>query len=228
MSFVAPSDNSLTANGIEALQRLGNHAASASELGAAGCTMTRLREIGVVSVDREGLPPLYSLTDLGRQALALLTADPQPVDSEQPVERIKRIVAETFRIPLIEMVSQRRSRKVARPRQIAMYLARETTPMSLPNIGRRFGGRDHTTVIHACKTIEGLVEIDVDTRLTVKSLLAKLGVDEDPTDEERIKDAIQGSAKLRDAILTANPQTWSVDNARSTFVPAVAQGRIAA
>jgi chromosomal replication initiator protein len=63
---------------------------------------------------------------------------------------------------------------VARPRQIAMYLSKQLTPRSLPEIGRRFGGRDHTTVIHAVKQIEKLraadTEIDADVRLLLRSL----------------------------------------------------------
>ena len=63
-------------------------------------------------------------------------------------------------INLQEMLSQRRSRPLARPRQIAMYLAKSITSRSLPEIGRKFGGRDHTTVIHAVKKIDELKEND--------------------------------------------------------------------
>jgi chromosomal replication initiator protein len=72
------------------------------------------------------------------------------------------------------MGSARRAREVARPRQIAMYLAKQLTQRSLPEIGRRFGGRDHTTVIHAVRTIEALrvkdAEIDADVRLLLRQL----------------------------------------------------------
>ena len=61
---------------------------------------------------------------------------------------------------LTDLLSPRRARVVARPRQVAMWLAKTLTSKSLPDIGRRFGGRDHTTVIHACKTIEKLKETD--------------------------------------------------------------------
>jgi chromosomal replication initiator protein len=70
------------------------------------------------------------------------------------VASIKAAVCWTFGVPPIEMVSERRSHNVARPRQVAMYLARELTPFSLPHIGRLFGNRDHTTVIHACRQVE--------------------------------------------------------------------------
>ena len=72
------------------------------------------------------------------------------------VDRIQNIVSNFFNISLNEMLSQRRSRPLARPRQIAMYLAKKMTTRSLPEIGRRFANRDHTTVIHAVKTITKL------------------------------------------------------------------------
>ena len=84
------------------------------------------------------------------------------------IEEIQRAVCAHFRIDRAEMASQRRTRAVARPRQIAMYLAKELTPRSFPEIGRRFGGRDHSTVIHAVRTIESLrvadADIDADIR----------------------------------------------------------------
>ena len=73
-----------------------------------------------------------------------------------------------YRIRKAEMTSARRAREVARPRQVAMYLSKQLTPRSLPEIGRRFGGRDHTTVIHAVRQIEKLrasdAELDADIR----------------------------------------------------------------
>ena len=59
-----------------------------------------------------------------------------------------------------EMFSARRARNIARPRQVAMYLAKTLTALSYPEIGRRFGGRDHTTVMHAVRSIEGLINTD--------------------------------------------------------------------
>ena len=76
------------------------------------------------------------------------------------VDKIQNVVSNFFNIPLSEMLSQRRSRPLARPRQIAMYLAKKMTTRSLPEIGRRFANRDHTTVIHAVKTITRLSEQD--------------------------------------------------------------------
>jgi|TARA_R100000501_G_scaffold15113_1_gene27415 chromosomal replication initiator protein len=72
------------------------------------------------------------------------------------VDVIQRQTADFYNIKLSDMMSARRAREVARPRQIAMYLAKRLTPRSFPDIGRRFGGRDHTTVMHAVKRIEAL------------------------------------------------------------------------
>ena len=72
------------------------------------------------------------------------------------IDEIQTQVAEHYRIRKAEMTSARRAREVARPRQVAMYLSKQLTPKSLPDIGRRFGGRDHTTVIHAVRQIEKL------------------------------------------------------------------------
>ena len=77
------------------------------------------------------------------------------------IEEIQKKVAEHFNIRITDMHSPRRSRSVARPRQIAMYLAKSITSRSLPEIGRKFGGRDHTTVMHAVKKIEELKLKDV-------------------------------------------------------------------
>jgi chromosomal replication initiator protein len=72
------------------------------------------------------------------------------------LELIQKTVADYYKIKVADMFSQRRTRAVARPRQVAMWLARELTPHSLPEIGDAFGGRDHTTVLHACRTIVDL------------------------------------------------------------------------
>lgn len=76
------------------------------------------------------------------------------------IDEIQRRVADYYTIKLADMVSARRAREVARPRQVAMYLAKRLTPRSLPEIGRRFGGRDHTTVMHAVKRIDELRATD--------------------------------------------------------------------
>jgi chromosomal replication initiator protein len=70
------------------------------------------------------------------------------------VENIQKTVADFYKIKIADMHSKKRTRDIARPRQIAMALTKELTQMSLPAIGEAFGGRDHTTVLHACRTIE--------------------------------------------------------------------------
>jgi chromosomal replication initiator protein len=76
------------------------------------------------------------------------------------IDEIQKRVAEHFNMKMAEMTSSRRARAVARPRQVAMYLAKQLTSRSLPEIGRKFGGRDHTTVMHAVRKIEELVVAD--------------------------------------------------------------------
>ena len=90
------------------------------------------------------------------------------------VDKIQNTVSNFFNISLNDMLSQRRSRPLARPRQIAMFLAKRLTTRSLPEIGRRFANRDHTTVIHAVKTITKLSEKDEEMKknlIQIKSLL---------------------------------------------------------
>lgn len=81
-------------------------------------------------------------------------------DRRITIDEIQRKVAEHYNLKLTDMASPRRAREVARPRQVAMYLSKQLTPRSLPEIGRKFGGRDHTTVMHAVKKIEELVGLD--------------------------------------------------------------------
>jgi chromosomal replication initiator protein len=76
------------------------------------------------------------------------------------IEDIQKIVARQFNVGRNDLLSNRRTRQIVRPRQIAMYLAKTMTPRSLPEIGRRFGGRDHTTVLHAVRKIEGMISAD--------------------------------------------------------------------
>ena len=90
------------------------------------------------------------------------------------VDKIQNVVSNFFNIPLAEMLSQRRSRPLARPRQIAMYLAKKMTTRSLPEIGRRFANRDHTTVIHAVKTITRLSEKDDEMKKNIEQLRSLL------------------------------------------------------
>lgn len=92
----------------------------------------------------------------------------------RPIREIQEAVSRYFQLPLNEMLSERQSRHVVRPRHIAMYLARELTLHSYPSIGRHFGNRDHTTVMHACRKVEKLVEEDPATFDAVRALLRRL------------------------------------------------------
>ncbi len=90
------------------------------------------------------------------------------------VDKIQNVVSNYFNIPLSEMLSQRRSRPLARPRQIAMFLSKKMTTRSLPEIGRRFANRDHTTVIHAVKTITRLSEQDDEMKKNINQIKSLL------------------------------------------------------
>ncbi|MET1079556.1 MAG: chromosomal replication initiator protein DnaA [Pseudomonas sp.] len=90
------------------------------------------------------------------------------------VDNIQRTVADYYKIKISDLLSKRRSRSVARPRQVAMALSKELTNHSLPEIGDAFGGRDHTTVLHACRKIAELKESDADIREDYKNLLRTL------------------------------------------------------
>jgi len=90
------------------------------------------------------------------------------------VDKIQNVVSNYFNIPLADMLSQRRSRPLARPRQLAMFLAKKMTSRSLPEIGRRFANRDHTTVIHAVKTITRLSEQDDEMKKNINQIKSLL------------------------------------------------------
>ena len=90
------------------------------------------------------------------------------------IDNIKRTVAEYYKIRVADLLSKRRSRSITRPRQVAMSLSKELTNHSLPEIGDAFGGRDHTTVIHACRKIVELRETDSRIREDYQNLLRTL------------------------------------------------------
>jgi chromosomal replication initiator protein len=95
-------------------------------------------------------------------------------DKQVSIDNIQRVVADYYKIKVADLLSKRRSRSVARPRQMAMSLAKELTNHSLPEIGNAFGGRDHTTVLHACRKIKELRETDTDIAEDYKNLLRHL------------------------------------------------------
>jgi len=95
-------------------------------------------------------------------------------DKQVSIDNIQRTTAEYYKIKVADLMSKRRSRSVARPRQMAMALAKELTNHSLPEIGDAFGGRDHTTVLHACRKIKELRETSSDIREDYQNLLRTL------------------------------------------------------
>ena len=94
--------------------------------------------------------------EMAEEAVGLRSAP----GAKTSIEDIQRKTAEFYKLDVKDFYSPQRARRVARPRQVAMYLSRKLTSRSLPEIGRRFGGRDHTTVLHACKRVEDLREKD--------------------------------------------------------------------
>lgn len=162
-----------------ALRRMGDHPVTSHDIGVNGYTLNQLAERGFLIADASAKPVIYGLSQMGHGAVAVLNGPVAPRESEGAIARIQRVVAHHYGIPLREMTSDRRFRAVARPRQVAMYLCRSLTPHSLPAIGLHFGGRDHTTVLHAIRTIEGLCQIK-HGRLAqdVDALFVALGSDE--------------------------------------------------
>jgi chromosomal replication initiator protein len=127
-----------------------------------------------------GLNKLIAYAQLTGQQVALQLAEEQLTDilsanrRRITIDEIQRTVCQFYRIDRSEMGSKRRARAVVRPRQVAMYLAKVLTPRSYPEIGRKFGGRDHSTVIHAVRLIEDLRLRDADMDGDVRSLLRQL------------------------------------------------------
>ena len=109
--------------------------------------------------------------DFVREALRDLLA---LQDKLVTIDNIQKTVAEYYKIKVADLLSKRRNRSVARPRQIAMALSKELTNHSLPEIGDAFGGRDHTTVLHACRNIKTLREETHDIKEDYSNLIRTL------------------------------------------------------
>ena len=127
-----------------------------------------------------GLNKLIAYAQLTGQEVSLQLAEEQLTDilsanrRRITIDEIQRTVCQFYRIDRSEMSSKRRARAVVRPRQVAMYLSKVLTPRSYPEIGRKFGGRNHSTVIHAVRLIEDLRQRDADMDGDVRSLLRQL------------------------------------------------------
>jgi chromosomal replication initiator protein len=132
--------------------------------------------------DLEGaINRLLAHSKLNNQPVTLEMAEREVRDLIRPqepkrikIEDIQRVVARQYNVSRSDLLSSRRTANVVRPRQVAMYLAKTLTLRSLPEIGRRFGGRDHTTVLHAVRKIEGLVGKDTALSEEVESLKRQL------------------------------------------------------
>jgi chromosomal replication initiator protein len=132
--------------------------------------------------DLEGaLNRLLAHSKLTGQPITMELAERELKDMVRPlelrrvrIEEIQRIVGRHYNVSRSDLLSARRTANVVRPRQIAMYLAKTLTLRSLPEIGRRFGGRDHTTVLHAVRKIEGLIATDTTLAAEIEVLKGQL------------------------------------------------------
>jgi len=109
--------------------------------------------------------------DLAHEVLADLWGDEKTII---PIELIQRKVSECFGVKLSELRAKNRTKAVAFPRQIAMFLARQLTHASLAEVGRAFGGKDHTTVLHAVGKVQTLLREDPTLRKTIDGLIQRL------------------------------------------------------
>ena len=105
---------------------------------------------------------------------SLLSAGFRASERRITVDEIQKVTADHFGLKQADLLSPRRTRQVARPRQVGMYLCKQLTTRSYPDIGRRFGGRDHTTVLHGVRRIEELIGQDEQIARDVEALIRKL------------------------------------------------------
>lgn len=113
-------------------------------------------------------------TDLAQEALKDLVVGESRENKKIDVALVKKVVTDYYNLKLEDMDSKKRTQNIAFPRQIAMYLVRELTDLSLPQIGEEFGGRDHTTVLHAHNKIEQKYEEDLDFRKTIDKIIERI------------------------------------------------------
>lgn len=122
----------------------------------------RIAKIEARSIDRRPAP-VPAPAPVPEPAIDIAIVEdrpPLPAPKYPPVEFIIVACSRHFAVTVIDIKSARRSKYIVRPRQVAMYLAKTRTLLTLPAIGRRFGGRDHTTVLHAVRKIERLIPVD--------------------------------------------------------------------
>jgi hypothetical protein len=110
-------------------------------------------EVTVTSPDAEISPS-------GQNWFVVLASEPGP--QHPSIRDIQKAVSKHYEVSLADILSSRRTAKIVKPRQVAMYICKELTPHSLPQLGRRFGGRDHTTVLHAVRKIPAVARVDAE------------------------------------------------------------------
>lgn len=131
------------------------------------------------------------------EAQAILRPHLSVNERKVTVDMVQKTVAEHYALKQADLISERRARAVARPRQVAMWLASQLTKRSLPDIGRRFGGRDYTTVLHAVRRIEALLEEDPRIKADVQRLTAQLVGDPPPAHEAEADAAARAVRTLK-------------------------------
>ena len=107
--------------------------------------------------------------ELAKQTLRNIVVDS---DREVTIDTVQELVSDYFNVSIADMKSKSRKREMVYPRQVAMYIAKEKTGLALKSIGYHFGGRDHSTVIHAIQTINDLINEKPETREAVEKLMA--------------------------------------------------------
>jgi len=173
---IAPADMELRRDILnQRLNKLPSHNVGTEVVDFLSRTISRnVREL------EGGLNKLLAYSQLTGRPVSLELAEEQLSDilsacrRRVTIDEIQRTVCEFFKIDRSEMSSKRRARAVVRPRQVAMYLAKVMTPRSYPEIGRKFGGRDHSTVIHAVRLVETLRGQDAEMDSDVRALLRQL------------------------------------------------------
>src|SRR5204863_1951678 len=147
----------------------------------AGATLHRLGRVTNIRELEGALTRVVAFSSLTGRAMSVELAQdvlkdvfPQGEAAEVSIKRIQDLVAERFSLSLEELCGDKRSQNIVYPRQVAMYLSRELTDSSLPKIGKEFGGRDHTTVIHATSKIARLIREDRSVYNLVQELTARV------------------------------------------------------
>lgn len=118
--------------------------------------------------------PAADLSSMFNEAWSLIERADRP-QGAPTVVAIQRVVAKHYNVHRMDLISARRTANIVRPRQVAMYLAKTLTLRSLPEIGRRFGGRDHTTALHAIRKIDRLITTDADLAAKVAEIKNEIG-----------------------------------------------------